>query len=772
MNMKLITTVFALLLPINLMANKSYIGIGNEAKELKDQGNYLEAAQKYKEYRSSLWGKELLDVLYPEGECYYMLDDYEQLNNVVNLYTRHFWYNYDNLGDSLDVYRAYLHKMMGNLYYHECTNLDSESPQYENNLYSKMDDAYNHYIRSLNIFAKRGSDENANAIRMELAQLFYWFGCYSQASSYLTKNLDFYHKRIENYVFSDEENYYNTLSLIAICDARIASIEEDDSVALFLFKESISKINDAIKHGVSKKEKYYYNWLRLKGKILMMQYDRLDIDEREEARKCYEQYINYQRITVGSLLSQMTESQQQQNWLALHDFLYDCYRLGDIASEMLYDLALFSKNYLLENHNAKEAKWQDIKKALKNKECAVEFVQYKGAYDQTMLGCLVVRKDSKVPKFVNIAATDSLLEEKVKGKMNVRTAMTFQPEKYNDFIVKDWLYRDTLFFNKIWTPQLMEIIGDAEKVYFSPDGFLHQLAIEYMMPDTLKDCYRLSSTRVLLRRDQKITTEKMLLMGDMDYYTEINPTTKDNDVIAYNYFEGKKSVGELPFAKAEVDSIVESRKGMKDTVLTGKDATDENLLKMLQGHYPIIHISTHGFFLGEMKSGTDLKPTTYDRTMSRSGIIFAGLISTLTNKNFDKTLFDGILSAGEFAKFDMNSVELATLSACQTGLGEITSDGVFGMQRGLKQAGVKSMMISLWSVNNYSSSVFYKHFYQALSQQEEKSFHKAMKTARKKMIGNIKVFDDIDLQTLESYKHIMDFGTPHHTHPYILIDAF
>ena len=158
--------------------------------------------------------------------------------------------------------------------------------------------------------------------------------------------------------------------------------------------------------------------------------------------------------------------------------------------------------------------------------------------------------------------------------------------------------------------------------------------------------------------------------------------------------------------------------------------------------------------------------------MSRNGLTFAGLVTTLTNRKFDKNLFDGILSAAELSKLDMNGVELTTLSSCQTGLGEITSDGVYGIQRGLKQAGVKSMMISLWSVTNYSSSLFYKHFYQALSQQENKSFHDAFKTAREKLSKEKYRGKYLDLISLDEEEYVKDQGIPQHTHQYILIDAF
>ena len=258
----------------------------------------------------------------------------------------------------------------------------------------------------------------------------------------------------------------------------------------------------------------------------------------------------------------------------------------------------------------------------------------------------------------------------------------------------------------------------------------------------------------------------------MDYYAEIDPKTNGNDVECYDYFVGQGSIGQLPFAQIEVDSIVASRIGYKDTVLVGNIATDENLKDLLHNHYSIVHILTHGFFIGDMKKGTDLKPTTFDNTMSKSGLTFAGLLTTLTNRKFDKNLFDGILSAAEFSKLDMSGVELATLSACQTGLGEITSDGVYGMQRGLKQAGVKSTMISLWSVTNYSSSLFYKHFYQALSQQENKSFHDALKTAREKMSNEKYSVKYLDMISLDEEEYVIEQGIPQHTHQYILIDAF
>ena len=518
----------------------------------------------------------------------------------------------------------------------------------------------------------------------------------------------------------------------------------------------------------------FYNWMRIKGKILMMQYDRLNIDNKKIAKDCYEQYVNYQRNTVGRRLEQMTESQMEQSWLALHDFLFDCYRLGDECPEMLYDLALFSKNYLLEKRQTDKVRWQDVKKVLKSEDCALEFVQYRGANDESHLACLVLKKQSKVPQFIEISSSNEILGRKLNRLfgLDVEKCMTYQHGNFPLSAIKNLLYSDSILFHQIWTPQLMSAIGDAKNVYFSPDGFLHQLAIEYMMPDTLKECYRLSSTRVLTKKKEPIDYSKLLVCGGMNYHRKLNPQTSGNDVRAYNYFAGNGSVNDLPGTKKEIQSIIKVRHNMADTLLTGDNATDENFMHLLEHRYPLVHISTHGYFAGKMDSGTDLKPATTDRSMSKSGLIFAGASSALTDHEFNTNMFDGVLSASEVSKFDMRGTDFVTLSACQTALGDITADGIFGMQRALKMAGVKGLMVSLWSVDDLSSYKLFSYFYEELENQQEKDIHKAWKVARKKLSEYVYYKPYFNKETLDEDVHVIEFDRPYDTFPYILIDIY
>lgn len=766
MKPRIIISALCMTVVVSLSA-QSLTDILKEAKELKDAGSYLEATKKYSESRiGNIKGKQLLDILAPEAECYYMLDDYQQLDSMIVNYVKCFRASREELGDSVDVYKAYLFKMLGNSYYAEAdeTRRGMESAK-------KAED---YYQNSIKIFADRGSFDNAYVLLKELAQLYYKVKMYPYAYKYLNELRSHYQDRIDDGILDEEPNYYNTLSEIALCKARMASAEKIDNVSKELFKQSIQQIDSAVTFGQNRKDALFYNWLRVKGKILMMQFDRLNIDEKTKAKDCYEQYVNYHRNTVDSRLAQMTESQREQNWLALHDFLFDCYRLGEEAPEMLYDLALFSKNYLLEDRQTAKVRWQDVKKALKADDCALEFIQYRGANDDSHLACLVIRKNSVKPQFLEISASNNILKRQLNRlfELDVEQCMTYQQGEYKLSAIKNLLYNDSTLFHQIWTPQLMSAIGDAKKVYFAPDGFLHQLAIEYMMPDTLKDSYRLSSTRVLTRKKDPIDYSKLLVCGGMNYHAKLNPHTSGNDVRAYNFFAGKGSVDDLPNTLKEIRTIMDVRNNPADTLLTGDDATDENLMQLLSRRYPLVHISTHGIFAGRMSSGTDLKPATTDNSMSKNCLIFTGASSALTDKNFNPNMFDGVLSASEVAKFDMRGTDLVTLSACQTALGDITADGIFGIQRALKMAGAKGLMVSLWSVGDLSSYKLFSFFYEELERQQKKDIHKAWKVARKKLSEYVHYIPYFNIETLEEDVKVLKFNMPNDTFPYILIDIF
>ena len=687
-----------------------------------------------------------LDKLFTEAEQCYLMDDYEQLDICLKKYADIINTNQDALGDSLDVYRAYYAKMCGSYYY----GLAEVEP---NNNYSEM-----MYRISLDIFKQRNNVTNALVLHEELAQLYYKTKEYYKAKVQLDSIFDYYDERLNDMgITSVKTNYYRTLSQLAMCNARLGN-----------FNIALTQIDDAIDNYFKKeKNEEYFETLRKRGKILMLQADSLGSTHYMKAVDCYQKYVNERYSAIGKEMKGMTDSQRDQYWLATHQFLYDCFRLGNYAPEMLYDLSLFSKDYLVRK-NTTQTKWKQIKQVLDKKDCAIEFVQYFGKNDEKRLGCLVLKKGSKKPLFIDLFSTDSVLNLPLTKSHTIGSAITYSVSS-----VKDTLYNDTRLPTIIWTKPLMTAIGDANNVYFAPDGFLNQLAIEYLIPDTTKICYRLTSTRVLT---QKRPTQKMgsaLLCGGIKYGASILPNDRGNDVVAYRFLAPQTTtVKELLWARKEVDSIYVLRNNHNDTLLVGDMATDEAFLKLLKRNYDVIHISTHGYFGGRIGIFNDIKPLLGDESMSKSGLLFAGSANTLTDKNFDENLFDGVLSAAELSKQDLRKTELIVLSACQTGLGHLTEDGIYGIQRGLKLAGAKAMILSLWSVNDYSSSTLMRYFYEELEKGNSNSIHKAFLNARQRLMQDETIKYGFDESTFAFKKDVIRYNTPQHVNPFIIIDAF
>ena len=148
----------------------------------------------------------------------------------------------------------------------------------------------------------------------------------------------------------------------------------------------------------------------------------------------------------------------------------------------------------------------------------------------------------------------------------------------------------------------------------------------------------------------------------------------------------------------------------------------------------MIHISSHGMFnAASTPQGTDLKQNYSDNSLSQSLIALAGINYTLKKDGFDENLQDGILSAREIASLDMSKVELVVLCCCETGLGYVTPDGVYGIQRGLKNAGAKAIICTLWDIDDEASSYFMIRFHQKLK--ENKDLYKAFYQTRESMKG-------------------------------------
>ena len=155
-------------------------------------------------------------------------------------------------------------------------------------------------------------------------------------------------------------------------------------------------------------------------------------------------------------------------------------------------------------------------------------------------------------------------------------------------------------------------------------------------------------------------------------------------------------------------------------VLIGRDASESNF-KLEARHYRVLHLATHGFFLGACSpaaSGTRAvgglsKPgraARVDNPLLLSGLALAGA-NRRAAAAVDED--DGILTAEEVASLELEGVEWAVLSACDTGVGEVTAgEGVLGLRRAFQVAGARTVIMSLWSVDDQAARAWMRALYQ------------------------------------------------------------
>jgi CHAT domain-containing protein len=246
------------------------------------------------------------------------------------------------------------------------------------------------------------------------------------------------------------------------------------------------------------------------------------------------------------------------------------------------------------------------------------------------------------------------------------------------------------------------------------------------------------------------------LYGDIDYdksgglNSVVNDTLENNDTefVANAARSGITKWNYLAGTKKEVDQIKNKsqQNGFSSTVINGPHASEESI-KLLDGRATpfVLHLATHGFFFPDPKTDIledNIKLTsemnkskifkTSDDPMMRSGLLFAGA-NNYWGKTIDNlTTDDGILTANEISNLDLSACQLVVLSACETGLGDIKgSEGVFGLQRAFKMAGVKNIIMSLWKVPDTQTAELFTIFYSECF--EGKSIYEAFQTAQIKM---------------------------------------
>jgi tetratricopeptide (TPR) repeat protein/CHAT domain-containing protein len=287
-------------------------------------------------------------------------------------------------------------------------------------------------------------------------------------------------------------------------------------------------------------------------------------------------------------------------------------------------------------------------------------------------------------------------------------------------------------YDIIWAP-LESHFGNRTDIFISPDGQLSLLPFEILpCPDGeyVIEKFRvsyLSSGRDLLRfkRKQK-PSDWALVIADPDFDLSGESLAEHKGGIAkeslvspfaYEPLRGVSAClnsrfNSLPYTREEgwsVGKTLEEKANLKTQFYQGSEALEE-VLKGMATAPSVLHLATHGYFCQDLDITEN---SLLENPLLRSGLALAGANHLRDEMAGDFVLAeDGILTAFEASGLNLVGTELATLSACETGIGEVENgEGVYGLRRAFQHAGVRTIVMSLWKVPDKETRQLMDDFY-------------------------------------------------------------
>lgn len=326
------------------------------------------------------------------------------------------------------------------------------------------------------------------------------------------------------------------------------------------------------------------------------------------------------------------------------------------------------------------------------------------------------------------------------------------------------IVRPDMFYDKDYAHDVLQLLWEPLKtnipvgttIYYVPSQLLFQISLESLpLADgtLLGNHYnfvRLSSARELVKMKSKSNSNKAntaVLYGGLQY--DLETTAMAEESKKYNLSNLLALRGEI----ARGDSVFHDLQGTKEEILKiedllksnkwqvssymGKNGTEESFLNMHGKSPKLLHLATHGFYYTPNRAENVDYLKGYTDAMSLSGLVLSGGNAAWLGKPLPKGILGGILSANDIARLDLSNTDMVVLSACQTGQGKATSEGLYGLQRAFKKAGVGTIVMSLWNVSDKTTSEFMTTFYERLADKnngwnKRKAFEEAKEIIRKK----------------------------------------
>jgi hypothetical protein len=409
--------------------------------------------------------------------------------------------------------------------------------------------------------------------------------------------------------------------------------------------------------------------------------------------------------------------------------------------------------------------YKDIGRSLEREEALVEFVTYRtpetpDARAATRYGALVLRRSFPAPRWVELCTQrqlDDLLANSSAEAFYLQYLYAPPAEGTDQATLHQLLWQ-----------RLEPLLQGIERIYYAPAGDIHRINLGALAPNDRSPTLQRNRTFVCINSARSLVNpgDQSVRGNTFSFPCLGSPTLRADEVddilgnTAYNYYgdivtreavlwgnvyydmdsaairrglllnatDGRDSLHPefkkkraLPYPNNEAWELLFGTRPEIESVgrfLTNSEyivsykqgySASEEAFKMMgnQAVSPrIIHIATHGYFLADDTVATN------DHPLNHCGLILAGANHAWKKGVPLPNMEDGILTAFEIGSLRLENTELVVLSACETGLGFIeNNEGVWGLQRAFKRAGVRNVLVSLWSVPDTATKELMEEFY-------------------------------------------------------------
>ncbi len=508
------------------------------------------------------------------------------------------------------------------------------------------------------------------------------------------------------------------------------------------------------------------------------------------ARKVYGEEMDFMRRRLHDDFATMSEGMRAEYIAHMSELFNDIYNFaetdrGKDAAAMVYDACLASKSMLMAYSRsvsklvrklgdpaltATHSRLTDMRRRLVALEQGGDYAAATplrtevDALERTLLKDLAQKAD--IGSFMAVSHDDvkQKLDKKstavefysftdnLYGKPGVRERMVAirggkNPEIFTlnypagaVNINEQW--RLTGLYKQVWE-KLVKGYKKGHTIYFAPTGRWNGIPLEYLPTGSgegINDVFnmvRVSTTREL-PQTALADVSSPVLFGGLDYNLSADEAADIRSDLRASGFRGALPSGlwaKLPGTAQEVGMIDDAltAAAVDHTLISGEEGIEESFKSLSGGRHGIIHVATHGYFMPSQGDAPAMsQAAVLDEPLATPGLVLPGPNRFLVEGHDGRDLDDGHLTAREIALLDLSETDLVVMSACETGAGKYTPEGVLGLQRGFKLAGVNTLVMSLWKVNDAAAATMMSEFYKnMLSGMDKRSaFFKARATLR------------------------------------------